>query len=101
MNWFKQLFSRRRFYDDLSEEIRQHVQEKIEELLASGMSRKEAAAAARREFGNANLIEKDGRTVWGRPSIETLHIDVGVGVRMLRQNPGFTALGVLTLALCH
>ena len=46
MNWFKQLFSRPRLYDDLSEEIHEHLEEKIEELVASGMPRKEAAAAA-------------------------------------------------------
>jgi len=46
MNWLKQLFSRRRFYGDLSEEIREHLEEKIEELVASGMPRKEAARAA-------------------------------------------------------
>jgi hypothetical protein len=40
MNWFKQLFSRRRLYDDLSEEIQAHLEEKIEELVASGMPRK-------------------------------------------------------------
>ncbi len=33
MNWLKQLFSRRRFYGDLSEEIREHLEEKIEELV--------------------------------------------------------------------
>ena len=30
MTWLKQLFSRRRLYDDLSEEIRKHLDEKIE-----------------------------------------------------------------------
>jgi len=30
MTWLKQLFSRRRLYDDLSEEIREHLEEKIE-----------------------------------------------------------------------
>jgi hypothetical protein len=34
MNWFKQLFSRRRLYNDLSEEIHEHLEEKIEELVA-------------------------------------------------------------------
>jgi len=48
MMWLKQLFSRRGLYGDLSEEIREHLEEKIEELVATGMSRKEASAAARR-----------------------------------------------------
>jgi len=40
MNWVKRLFLRRRLYGDLSEEIREHLQEKSEELVAGGMSRK-------------------------------------------------------------
>jgi putative ABC transport system permease protein len=66
MNWFKQLFSRRRrlLYNDLSAEIQEHLDEKIEELVAGGMPRKEATHAARREFGNVTLIEADGREVW-------------------------------------
>jgi hypothetical protein len=46
MSWIKQLFSRHRVYDELSEEIRAHLDEKIEELVAAGMPRKEAAASA-------------------------------------------------------
>jgi hypothetical protein len=67
MNWLKQLFSRRRIYGDLSEEIQQHIEEKIEELVAGGMSRKEATAAARRAFGNVTLTEEDSRNVWRWP----------------------------------
>ena len=48
MNWFQQLFSRRRLYDDVSAEIREHLEEKAEELVAGGMTRKQASAAARR-----------------------------------------------------
>lgn len=47
MNWLKQLFSRRRFYNDLSDEIQEHLDEKIDELVATGMSKKEATATAR------------------------------------------------------
>jgi predicted permease len=99
MNWFKQLFSRRRLYNDLSAEIQEHLEEKIEELVAAGMSRKEAPAAARREFGNATLFEEDSRAVWRWPSIENLVADVRYGLRMLGRNPVFTVVGLLTIAI--
>jgi uncharacterized protein YoaH (UPF0181 family) len=88
MMWLKQLFSRRRLYGDLSEEIQEHLEEKIEELVAGGMSRKEAAAAARREFGNVRLTEEDSRAVWRWTAIEDFFMDVRFGARMLRKNPG-------------
>ena len=99
MRWLRQLFSRRRVYDDLSAEIREHLQEKVEELVAGGMSRKDASAAARREFGNATLIEEDSRAAWGWAALESFFADIRYGLRSMRRNPGFTALAILSLAL--
>ena len=99
MMWLKQLFSRRRLYGDLSEEIQEHLEEKIEELVAEGMSRKEATYAARREFGNVRLTEEDSRAVWRWAAIEDFFMDVRFGARMLRKNPGFAAVAIVTLAL--
>src|SRR5256886_5624509 len=94
MMWLKKLFSRRRLYGELSEEIQEHLEEKIAQLVTSGMSRKEAAAIARREFGNVTLIEEDSRTVWRWPSIEDFFMDVRYGLRMLAKSPIFTVVEI-------
>src|SRR6266403_1540289 len=99
MSWLKQFFLRRRIYGDLSEEIREHLEEKIDELVAEGMSRKEATAAARRAVGNLTLTEEDSRNVWRWPSVEELLADVRYGLRALRHNLMFTAVALLTIAI--
>src|ERR1700677_997602 len=92
-------FGRREIYSELSEEMRAHLDEKVEELVEGGMSRKDAEAAARREFGNLGMIEEDGRAAWRWELVEDLLADVRYGLRGLRKNLGFTVVALLTIAI--
>src|ERR1700722_11603379 len=100
MSWLDEMFSTRKTRDtQLSDEIREHLEERVEELVGDGMSRADASAQARREFGNVALVEEDSRQVWRWQWLETIGTDFRYAVRTLRQAPGFTAIVILTLAL--
>src|SRR6202000_1955047 len=99
MKWLKQLFSRRRRYDDLSVSIQEHLAEKIEELMEDGVSREEATRIARREFGNVTLIEERSREAWQWPTLESIWADVRFALRQIRKFPGFATTVILTVAL--
>ena len=99
MGWLRQLLSRRRRYNELSESIREHLEEKIADLMDHGMTRERAEQTARREFGNATLIEQRSREVWQWPTLESLWADTKYALRRLRRAPLFTAVGLITLAV--
>jgi putative ABC transport system permease protein len=98
MSWFT-TFRRRRLYNDLAEEMREHLEEKTEQFVREGMSREEAARAARRAFGNTTLIEERSREAWQWPRLESLIADAKFALRQLRRSPGFAVTAILTLAL--
>jgi len=99
MNWLKQFFSRKQLYADLEEEVASHLEERVEELLAEGLSKEAAVARARREFGNVTATKQRARAAWGWRWIEDLFVDLRFGLRMLKKNSVLTVAAVLTLAL--
>jgi hypothetical protein len=95
----KDFFSRGRRYRELAESVREHLAERVDELVSDGMAREEAEFAARREFGNVTRIEEQSREVWQWPRVESLSADLRLAVRRLGKAPGFAATALLTLAI--
>ncbi|HUX33135.1 MAG TPA: ABC transporter permease [Gemmatimonadaceae bacterium] len=99
MTWLTRILGRRRLYDDLSDEMQAHLDEKTDALIASGMPRAHAEAAARRAFGNVTRLREEGRDAWQWPTLESFLMDARYALRQLRRAPALTAVIVLTLAV--
>jgi predicted permease len=99
MNWIPNIFRRAKFYNDLSEEMRLHIEERAERLMGVGMSREHAEREARLAFGNRTLLEERSHEVWQWNALESIWADVRFALRQLRRSPGFTFAAMLTLAL--
>ena len=95
----ERFFSRRRRYDDISVSIQEHIDERVDELVAEGMTRKEAEQAARREFGNVTRMQERSREVWQWAALESVLSDVRFALRRLRKAPGFAVTILLTLGI--
>ena len=93
------LLRRGRMERELEEELRSHVAMRSDDNLAGGMSKEEAERDARRRFGNMPLAKEDTREMDLIMWLETVRQNLAYGWRVLRRNPGFTIVAVLTLAL--
>ena len=99
MNWLRHIFSRSRRYGDIGAAIREHLNEKVDELMENGMSRDEAEAQARRAFGNVAHVEEASREAWQWRTIESVFYDIRFSLRQFRKAPGFTVVVIIILAL--
>jgi predicted permease len=97
---FRVLTRRRDFEDDMTEELRFHIEQYINELVSYGMSPEKAARLARMELGSLTNVKGDCREAFGVHLFDELRRQLSYAARLLQKTPGFTATALLTLAVC-
>lgn len=99
MNALRAIFRRSRLDDEMDEEMQFHLEEQIRLNLEAGMNPKDAALAARRQFGWRDRLREEARDARGWVWIDNIKSDVRYALRSMRRAPGFTLIALTSIAL--
>src|SRR5271169_883439 len=95
----RSLFRRRHVEQDLNEELQFHLDQKIEEGIANGLSPREARNAAMRAMDGLEQRKEEIRDTRRIHWLTDFFDDAHYAIRSIRRTSGLTAFVVITLAL--
>lgn len=95
----RNVFRRTRMEEDMAEELRFHLDARIEDLVRQSIHPAEARRRARLEFGSREACMERRRQARGLHFLDEARQDMRYAIRSLRHNPGFALAAVLSLAL--
>jgi putative ABC transport system permease protein len=106
MKWLRVLRARlagvllkQRFEREIDDELRFHLQMRMQDNVAGGLAPDEAERDAAKRLGNVALIKDACRDAGGGGSLEIFLQDLRFAVRSLRKEKAFTATAIIALVL--
>ena len=94
--WFRR---KAKFEREMNEELRFHIEQQTAANIATGITPEEARRQARWQLGAVEGLKEDCREQRRGFWLETLWADIRYSLRVLRKNPIFASIVILTLAL--
>ncbi len=99
MNWWQRLRRHAILEQQLEKELRFHLEQHAEDLMARGVAPAEAWRKARLALGGPEQVKEECRDARGTRWLEDLWQDARYGLRLCATNPGATAVALVSLAL--
>jgi putative ABC transport system permease protein len=95
----RRFFRRSRWDDERQRELDAHLAIETDANIARGMPRDDARFAAQRKLGNSTMIREEIFQMNTMKFVDAAWRDLRYGARLLRLNPGFAIVAILSLAL--
>jgi putative ABC transport system permease protein len=99
MGWFRRLFHKRLTEKRMDAELRFHMEQRVRDYLALGMSPEEARRHAQLAFGGLEQIKQDCREARTENHVEDFFRDFQYALRSLAKDRRFALIAVFALAL--